>query len=96
MSDGTEDLREPEDTVITLSDGEGGDYDFRLLARLEIDGIRYAVLEDPEEDGSVMIYRVTAGEDGSEAFEALETEEESERVFYLFQAEIEDYEFGEA
>ena len=82
------------DTVF-LTDEEGNDIAFRLIGRLDWQGKTYAFLEDPEDEGSVMVFTVSA--DGEEEqYEALTDDDLCEEVFYLFQAEADDYEVGPA
>lgn len=85
-----------EEEIITLTDDEGEDISFRVLAHMEVDGKDYLVLEDIDEDGSVMIFEVTQAEDGTDTLNPVEDEDECQRVFDYFQADCEDYEFCDA
>ena len=80
---------------LTLTDEDGTEIEFIILGRLKLNGTEYAFLEDPEDEGSVMVYRV-ASEDGEEVFEPVEDEDECEEAFFYFQAEADDYEVGPA
>ncbi len=86
---------EDEDLII-LTDDEGEDVPFRCLAQLELNGKTYAVLCDAEDENSVMIFRTEEDEDGEISYSAVEDEDECDDVFYTFEAEIDDYEFGPA
>ncbi len=80
---------------IALTDEDGEEAEFIILGRLSANGTDYAFLEDPEDEGSVIVYR-TATEDGEEVFEPVADDAECEEAFYLFQAEADDYEIGPA
>ncbi len=89
-------MNENPEERITLTDEDGNDMDFYLLGRMELDGIRYVFLEDPEDEGSVMVCRAEEDEDGEELLNPVEDEAECENAFYYFQAEADDYEVGPA
>lgn len=80
---------------VTLTDEDGNDLDFIMLGRLALDGVEYVFLEDPEDEGSVMVCRAEE-EDGEELLLPVEDEDECENAFYYFQAEADDYEVGPA
>ena len=88
-------MSETEGEMIFLADEEGEETAFRLLGRLTWKGETYAFLEDPEDEGSVMVFSVIPTDEG-ESFEMLEDEQTAEEVFYLFEAEADDYEVGPA
>ncbi|MBR6953479.1 MAG: DUF1292 domain-containing protein [Clostridia bacterium] len=88
-------MSETEGEMIFLADEEGEETAFRLLGRLAWKGKTYAFLEDPEDEGSVMVFSVIPTDEG-ESFEMLEDEQTAEEVFYLFEAEADDYEVGPA
>ena len=89
---------------IVLTSDTGEDIAFDLLARLTRAGRQYVVLQEVPEEGAetdeedvfVSIYEVTPAEDGGESLRFVEDEDESDEVFYLWQAENEDYEFCDA
>ncbi len=82
--------------IIELEDEDGNLMTYRLLQELEWNGVTYAVLEDTEdEEGYVSVFRVVEEEDET-SYEFVEDEDLSEQVFYLAQAEADDYEIGPA
>ena len=88
---------------IVLTSETGEDIEFNLLARLTRAGRQYVVLQEAPEEGDeadeevfVSIYEVTPAEDGGESLRFVEDEDESDEVFYLWQADNEDYEFCDA
>ena len=82
--------------LIELEDEDGNLLTYRLLQELEWNGVTYAVLEDTEdEEGFVSIFRVTEDDEGV-SYDSVEDEDLSEQVFYLAQAEADDYEVGPA
>jgi hypothetical protein len=88
-------MSEQDFETVLLTDEEGSDIPFRLIGRLEWQGETYAFLEDPEDEGSVMVFTVTEDGEG-EQYEPVLDDELCEEVFYLFQAEADDYEVGPA
>ena len=83
------------DDRILLYDDSGEEIAFLPLGRLTLDGIEYALLADEEDEDSVMVF--TVGADGEEdVYSPVEDEDKCEEVFYLFQAEADDYEIGPA
>ena len=100
MSDDWEDEYQEDwtdgDDIVVLTDDEGEDVTFRCLAQLELNGRTYAVLADEEDENSVMIFRTGEDDNGEVSYQAVEDEDECDEVFYTFEAEIDDYEFGPA
>ncbi len=83
------------DDRILLYDEDGEEIAFLPLGRLTLDGVEYALLEEEDDEGSVMVFTVES--DGEEdVYTPAEDEDESERIFYLFQAEADDYDIGPA
>ncbi len=88
-------MTDAEDALIWLTDEEGGETAFRPVGRFACEGTEYAILEDAEDEGSVMVFRVEEDEEG----EVLVPEEDGdlcEKIFYLFEADQDDYEIGPA
>lgn len=83
------------DDRILLYDDDGEEMAFLPLGRLNLNGKEYALLEDEEDEGSVMVFTVET-DGGEDVYIPVEDEDESEEVFYLFQAEADDYEVGPA
>lgn len=90
------DVLEDDEEMMYLSDDEGNETAFRVLSRLRVNDGDYIVLEDAEDEESVMIFGICANEDGEEEIAPLDDEDEVQEVFYYFQAEFEDYEFCDA
>lgn len=96
--------REPEGTLITLSDEEGNEREFEHIATLEHDGSSYVALmptfEDPEElvegDGQLVILKVVTDENGDEILATVDDDVEFETVSEKFEKLLEDdYEIEE-
>lgn len=85
-----------DEDILKLTDEDGEEASFRQLCRFDLNGKTYLVLEDLEEEDSVMIFTVSADEDGEELLCAVTDEDESEEAFYYFQTEEDGYEFGPA
>ena len=84
------------DDYLSLVDENGEETEFHMVARVTLRGRDYLVLEEPEDEESLIIFGCETDEDGFENYTALESEEESEEVFYLFEACYDDYEVGNA
>lgn len=83
------------DENLSLYDEEE-ELDFHMVARVTLGGHPYAIFEDPEDEESLMVFDIVEEEDGNETYNPVMDEEESERVFYLYEAAFDDYEFGQA
>ncbi len=64
-------------------------------ARIIMDGRIYLLLKDDEDEGGLMVFRITQ-QDGEEFISCVEDDRESEMVFYYYEACSEDYEFCDA
>ncbi|MBQ9308148.1 MAG: DUF1292 domain-containing protein [Clostridia bacterium] len=84
------------DEMLPLLDENAEEMPFHLVAHVTRNDKEYAVLEDPETEDGLMIFHVTPTEEGYEDFAPVESEEESEEIFYLFEAAFDDYEVGNA
>ncbi len=90
-----------EKDVISLLDEEGKEHEFEIADAVEMDGQEYMALiplydhpEDSLEDsGELVILRVSEDldEDGDQFLEAIEDEEEYDRVAELFMGRLEEY-----
>lgn len=89
-------LLEDDEEMVYLADDDGNETAFRILSRLHVNDGDYMVLEDAEDEDSVMIFGVYENEDGDEEIAPLDDEDEVQEVFYYFQAEFDDYEFCDA
>ncbi|MCL2158213.1 MAG: DUF1292 domain-containing protein [Oscillospiraceae bacterium] len=81
--------------VYTLTDEEGNDEDYELLGRLDEDGQTYVALApmdeaeggDGEEEDTFIILKVVE-ENGEEIFEAIEDDDEFDRIADIFEDEL--------
>lgn len=89
--------------LITLLDDEGQEHEFEIVDTLELDGEHYIALvasyDDPEEmlqdDGELVILKSVMDND-EEFLEAIEEEEEFDRVAALFMDRLkDDFDFDE-
>lgn len=75
-------LKDMYGSMVELS-GDGGAADtYQIMAELELDGRRYAVLqsESMRKEGDIEVFRITAALDGHPELETIEDDEEWERV----------------
>ena len=84
------------DEYLPLVDEDEEEVEFHLVARVTLHDRDYVVLEDPEDEDNLMVFACEKEEDGTENYTALDSEEESEEVFYLYEACFSDYEVGNA
>lgn len=87
-----------EDEVVTLTDDEGNDKDFYVLAELDYKDKWYIYLEavEPDQDiqeGEILIFELGENEEGDEIFIPIEDEKLLNEVFELF---LNEMEVGEA
>lgn len=88
-------MADDEENLIQLTDDEGNEIEFIEIGRLQLNDKEYVFLEEPEDEGSVLVYTAEQ-EDGEEILSPVEDEDECENAFYYFQAEADDYEVGPA
>ena len=88
-------MADDEENMIQLTDDEGNEIEFIEIGRLQLNGKEYVFLEEPEDEGSVLVYHAEQ-ENGEEVLCPVEDEDECENAFYYFQAEADDYEVGPA
>ncbi|MEG1875270.1 MAG: DUF1292 domain-containing protein [Angelakisella sp.] len=91
---------EEERDVINLLDEEGQEHEFEIVDAVELEDQQYLALvpifdqpEDSlEDDGQLVILRVSDenDEDGEQFLEAIEDEDEYQRVAQLFMERLED------
>ena len=77
------------DGLYTLTDEEGNDLEFQLIAKEEIDGMIYVAmypLEDNEE-GEYVVLKVTE-EDGEASFMTVDDDDEFEKVAAVFEEKL--------
>ena len=83
--------------ILTLVDEEGAEHEFEVVGSDELDGQRYMALVPVFEDGAdliddsgeLIILRVVE-EDGEEILEAIEDEEEFDRIADFFMNQLAD------
>ena len=92
-----------EKDVISLLDEEGKEHEFEIVDALELEDRQYLALvplydesqaeEALEDSGELVILRVSdeEDEDGEQYLDAIEDEEEYNRVADLFMGRLEDY-----
>lgn len=89
--------------ILTLVDDEGVEHEFELVDSEEIDDVRYVALVPVFDDGAdllddsgeLVVLRVVE-EDGEEFLEAIEDEEEFDRIGEFFMERLADtFEFEE-
>ncbi len=81
------------DEIYTLTDDEGNESQFELLASREIDGATYFALIPMEDNdsGEYVILKSETDEDGEEMLVTIDDDDEFERVADIFDDEL----FGE-
>lgn len=92
--DSSADMEETEALFVTLTDEDGEEETFQLVQTVEVDGRQYGVLvsadadmdenapdeeTDSEDEGDILILRVTQ-ENGEEYFEEIEDDAEFQKV----------------
>ena len=88
-------MPDDDESLISLTDEDGEKVEFIELGRIRLNGKEYVFLEEPDDEGSVLVYQAEQ-EDGEEVLSPVEDEDECENAFYYFQAEADDYEVGPA
>jgi uncharacterized protein YrzB (UPF0473 family) len=83
-----------EDEVVTLTDDDGNDVDFYVLAELDYKDKWYIYLEPVElneeyQEGEIIIFELGENEEGEEVFIPINDEKLLQEVFELFIKEIE-------
>ena len=83
---------EEEVEIYTLTDEDGTETDFELLASNVIDGVTYVALAPCDEDSDeYVILKIKPDENGEEIFETIDDDDEFEKVADMF----DDMLFGE-
>lgn len=76
-----------ESEIYTLTDEDGNDAEFELLAELEDNGITYlamAPLDETAEEGEYVILKVEVDENNEETVVSIEDDDEFERIADMF------------
>ena len=83
--------------LITLVDDDGQEHEFEIIDSVEHEGTEYVALvpvfgdeEDAEDSGELIILKVVAEEDGEEVLEAIENDEEFDRIGVVFKERLKD------
>jgi uncharacterized protein YrzB (UPF0473 family) len=76
--------------IYTLTDVEGNESQFELLASAEIDGIVYLALEpmDDNPDDSYVILKLVTDENGEEVLVTIDDDDEFDRIADMFEDEF--------
>ena len=85
----TDEIFESSD-IITLTDEEGVETEFEVVASLEIDGAIYYALMPVEdnENGDCVILKLELDENGEEILSTIDDDDEYERVADAFEDEV--------
>lgn len=83
--------------ILTLVDDEGNEHEFELVDSEEVDGVRYVALvpvfddaaENLEDSGELVVLKAVE-ENGEEFLEAIEDEEEFDRMGEFFMERLQD------
>lgn len=86
--------------IYTLTDDDGNELNFALLATLEQDGAVYKALIPVDENGEetsdeYVILKVSVDEDGEDILETIEDDEEFDRIADIFDDEFADVFYDE-
>ena len=86
--------------IYTLTDDDGNELNFALLATLEQDGAVYKALIPVDENGEetsdeYVILKVSVDEDGEDVLETIEDDEEFDRIADIFDDEFADVFYDE-
>ncbi len=84
-----EEIYEEQD-VYTLTDEEGNESQFELLASTEVDGVVYLALEpmDDNPDDSYVILKLVTDENGEEVLVTIDDDDEFDRIADMFEDEF--------
>ncbi len=79
--------------IFTLTDEDGNELNFMLLASLEVEGVEYKAMIPVNEDGEeesdeYVILRSGVDEDGEPILETIEEDEEFDRIADIFDDEF--------
>lgn len=79
-----------EQDVFTLTDEEGKEQQFSLLASTEVDGTMYLALEplDENPDDSYVILKLITDENGEEALVTIDDDDEFDKIADMFEDEF--------
>ena len=88
MAEGLNNIPEEFDSEIyTLTDEDGNDAEFELLAKLEDNGITYlamAPLDETADEDEYVVLKVELDENGEETVVSVDDDDEFERIADLF------------
>ena len=91
------DMQFDEQDIFTLTDEEGNENQFSLLATTEVDGSVYLALEplDENPDDSYVILKLVTDENGEEILVTIDDDDEFDRIADLFEDEFMTMEYDE-
>ncbi len=89
-------MDEDDDIIVLHNETTDKDEEFYHLATLDVDDKWYIVMKPVEKledisDDEVLIYEIVEDEDGNDTFAPIEDENQLEKVFNEFMAELEKY-----
>lgn len=70
--------------TIVLTDEEGNETEFDIIASLEVNDVEYAILAEPDSEDTVLIFKVHEMENGEFDFEGVTDEDEAQDVIQSF------------
>lgn len=79
-----------EDQMIVLVDEDGTEVSFEMVASLEIDGQKYALLAENEESDDVIPFRIVEDENEEMTLMPVEDDEEFEKIGAAYDALFDD------
>lgn len=76
--------------IFTLTDEDGNENQFELLASTEIEGVVYLALQpmDDENDDSYVILKLVTDENGEEILVTIDDDDEFDRIADIFEDEF--------
>lgn len=95
--DDANNMEEDDDIIVLHNEMTDKDEEFYHLATLDVDDKWYIVMKPVEKlddiaDDEVLIYEIVEDEDGNDTFAPIEDENQLEKVFNEFMAELDKFE----
>lgn len=90
----TPEMMEEESEIMLLTDEEGNEVPFELLDVIDYNGEQFAVFfpveeqDENEDDGEVVILKVTPHDDGTADMESIDDEAKLDAVFEIFMEHV--------
>lgn len=78
------------DSIVTLTDEDGKESDFEVMASREIDGVTYVALYPvaDNEEGEYVILKIEEDENGEEVLTTIDDDEEYDKIADIFEDEV--------